>query len=70
MEPITEDLSGRKQNIFFIEMERENRVSTELRLKGWQTITILRHEHLQAQHLVATFVKGLCRGMISIYLDV
>ena len=35
-------------------------------LIGWQTTTILHHEHLQA----ATFVKGLCSGAISLYLDV
>ena len=54
MEPITEDLSLRKQNMFFVEMESENCISTELFIEkivliGWQTITILRHKHLQAQ---------------------
>ena len=33
MEPITDDLSLRKQIMFFVEMESENRVSTELLLK-------------------------------------
>ena len=66
MEPITDDL-----NMFFLEMDSEYCVSTEFRLKikivliGWQTITIIRHEHLQARLL--TFVKVLCRGMISLY---
>ena len=50
MKPITEDLSLRKQNMFFIEMESENCISIEkIVLIGWQTITILRHKHLQAQ---------------------
>ena len=54
MEPITEDLSLCKQNMFFIEMESENCISTELLIEkiiliGWQTITILRDTHLQAQ---------------------
>ena len=35
MEPITDDLSLRKQNMFFVEMENEKCtcISTELRLK-------------------------------------
>ena len=54
MEPITEDLSLCKQNMFFIETESENCISTELLIEkiiliGWQTITNLRHKHLQAQ---------------------
>ena len=33
MEPVTEDLSLPKQNMFFIEMESENFISTELWFK-------------------------------------
>ena len=33
MEPITCDLSFSKQNIFFLEIESENYISTELGLK-------------------------------------
>ena len=50
MEPITEDLSMRKQNMFFFEMESENWTPIEkIILIGWHTITNLRHKHLQAQ---------------------
>ena len=50
--------------MFFVEMESENRVSTELKIEkivliGWQTITILRHEHLQAHLLDSDFRQGI-----------
>ena len=52
MEPITKDLSLPKQNMFSIEMESENSIFTEqikILLIGWQTITNIRQEHLQAR---------------------
>ena len=61
MEPITDDLLLRKK-MFCVEKERENYIFTQLRSKiekialiGWQTITILRHEHLQARLLDSDF---------------
>ena len=39
-------------------------------LIGWQIITNLCHEQIQARLLDSDFKQGMCRGMISLYLDV
>ena len=57
MEPITDDFSLRKQNVFFVEMKSENCIVIPLnsdwkgRLIGFQTITNFRHDHYQTRHL-------------------
>ena len=58
MEPITDDLSLRIQNMYFVEIESENCISTELSrliekivLICKQNTTIFRHEHPQAPPL-------------------
>ena len=73
MESVTV-LSLFKQNMFFVQLESEMCISTvhmyfnKKNCTDWcQTITNLRHEHLQAQLLESAFVKGLCT--ISLYLD-
>ena len=48
MEPVTEDLSLRKQNMFFVEMKSVNTLIEKFILIGWQTMTNLHQEHLQA----------------------
>ena len=61
MKPIKDDLSLRKQTMFFVELESENCLSTELKRSFWvvwQTIAILRHEHLQALLLESDFCQG------------
>ena len=60
MEPITGDLSLRKQNMFLVEMESQNLYSCDtlfekVVLIGWQTRKNLRQEHLQAQLLDSDF---------------
>ena len=59
MEPITDVLSLRKQNMFYI----QRTLIEKIVLIGWQTITILRHEHLQARLLDC----DLCQGIVKRY---
>ena len=58
--------------MFCVEKERENFIFTKLRLKiekialiGWQTITILRHEHLQARLLDSDFKSKECEEVTA-----
>ena len=71
MEQITDEFSLRKQNMFFVEMESEHCISTEL----WLIKSLGRQYQFyvtcifKPDFLIATFVKGLCRGEKSQYLD-
>ena len=50
MEPITEDFSLRKQNMFFVEIRKVKIVyPLNSYWKGWKTMIILSHEHLQVR---------------------
>ena len=55
MEQITQGLPLRKINMFFIEMESEIWVSTELRFKR----SFFRQEHILAKLLDSNFCQGI-----------